>query len=68
MVPLDINHADGGTWMTISDDGIGCKSGILESSNSMGLFGIKDEERHYYHVYQAGTNFCNHHPADYPRG
>lgn len=45
MVSVTINHVFGGTWMTISDDGIGCKPGILESSNSMGLFGMSERAR-----------------------
>ena len=44
-VTVKIVHEDGGTWMTISDDGVGCKPGILESSTSMGLFGMKERAR-----------------------
>jgi signal transduction histidine kinase len=44
-VSVKIVHEDGGTLMTISDDGIGCISGILESSKSMGLFGMKERAR-----------------------
>jgi signal transduction histidine kinase len=44
-VSVKIVHEDGGTLMTISDDGIGCMPGILESSKSMGLFGMKERAR-----------------------
>jgi len=44
-VAVSIIHKKNGTLMTISDDGIGCKPGILESSNSMGLFGMKERAR-----------------------
>jgi signal transduction histidine kinase len=44
-VAVHIVHEDDGTRMTISDDGIGCVPGILESSNSMGLFGMKERAR-----------------------
>ena len=44
-VAVAIRHVDGGTRMTISDDGIGCEEGILESSKSMGLFGMKERAR-----------------------
>ena len=44
-VSVTIKHLASGTRMTISDDGIGCEPGILESSNSMGLFGMKERAR-----------------------
>jgi signal transduction histidine kinase len=56
MVSVTINHVLGGTWMTISDDGIGCTPGILESSNSMGLFGMKERARQCYGTLKLESN------------
>jgi len=45
MVSISIKHESGGTSMTIADDGIGVDLRIIENSNSMGLFGMKERAR-----------------------
>lgn len=41
-VSVDIKIEANGTRMTVSDDGIGVAPDILENSNSMGLFGMRE--------------------------
>jgi len=41
-VEVAIKYDGEGTRMIVQDDGIGIEPGILESSNSMGLFGMKE--------------------------
>jgi signal transduction histidine kinase len=44
-VVIAIKYDANGTFMTIADDGIGIAPGIEESSNSMGLFGMRERAR-----------------------
>jgi signal transduction histidine kinase len=44
-VIITIKHENGGTYMIISDDGIGIDPIVLESSDSMGLFGMRERAR-----------------------
>ena len=44
-VAISIQYATNGTFMTITDDGTGIDPGILEASNSMGLFGMRERAR-----------------------
>ena len=45
VVEIKIKHEQGGTSMIVSDNGIGTKQGILESSTSMGLFGMRERAK-----------------------
>lgn len=44
-VTISIRYESSGTFMSIADDGIGIAPDILESSNSMGLFGMRERAR-----------------------
>lgn len=44
-VAITIKQEMNGTYLTIADDGIGIDPGILEASNSMGLFGMRERAR-----------------------
>jgi signal transduction histidine kinase len=44
-VSIAISYDPKGTYLTIVDDGIGIAPGLLESSNSMGLFGMHERAR-----------------------
>jgi len=45
VVEIEIKRDQSGTSMVISDNGIGTKQGILESSTSMGLFGMRERAK-----------------------
>ena len=55
-VVVSIVYEQNGTHMTIADDGIGIVPEILESSNSMGLFGMKERARQCNGTLEMGLN------------
>lgn len=55
-VTISIKYKNGGTIMTITDDGIGIAPGVLESSNSMGLFGMRERARQCNGTLEIGQN------------
>ncbi len=44
-VDISIRHESNGIYMIISDNGVGISPAILESSKSMGLFGMRERAR-----------------------
>ena len=56
LVSISIKHDSRGTSMTIADDGIGVDPRILENSNSMGLFGMKERARQCNGTLEVNAN------------
>ncbi len=56
-VAITILHDKSGTSMTIADDGVGIDPRTLESSNSMGLFGMRERARQCNGTLELEENF-----------
>ena len=55
-VAITIQHDEAGTCMTIADDGVGILPSVLESSKSMGLFGMRERARQCKGTLEVGLN------------
>ncbi len=59
IVAISIKYEENGTVMTITDNGIGMAPGTAESSNSMGLFGMRERARQC----NGTLEFCHNVPS-----
>ena len=55
-VVISIHYESEGTFMVIADDGVGISQAILESSNSMGLFGMRERAIQRNGTLELGLN------------
>ena len=55
-VVISIHYESEGTFMVIADDGVGISQSILESSNSMGLFGMRERAIQRNGTLELGLN------------